>query len=55
MTDPAVVLFGVPAGIGLALFLWHFIRRVRDWRARNAAIALRRSEWRRLNDWKPEE
>jgi hypothetical protein len=55
MNDPAVHLFGVPAAIGIALFLWNVIRRVREKRARNAAIALRRSEWRRLNDWKPEE
>jgi hypothetical protein len=55
LNDPALHLFGVPLAIGLTLFLGHLIGRWRTWRRRNREIALRRSEWRRLNDWKPEE
>ncbi len=55
LNDPAVHLFGVPAAIGVTLFLGNVWRRVREKRARNAAIAARRSEWRSLNDWRPDE
>lgn len=55
MNDPALHLFGVPAAIGIALFLHAVITRVREKRRRNREIELRRSEWRQLNDWRPDD
>ncbi len=55
LNDPALHLFGVPLAIGLTLVACQIFARVRARRRRNREIALRRSEWRRLNDWKPEE
>ncbi len=55
LNDPGLHLFAVPVAIVLTLFVGSVVQRWRAKRRRNLEIELRRSEWRRLNDWKPEE